>query len=143
MNQSTPSLTPEIDALKAMYIALNGNDIPGVVSLHAPDFEWIEPSDFPGGKSRYGRAEFEAHLRKMRGMWAEGTCEPERFIPAGDKVVVFVHVHVRLENETAFREGDMADVYTFRDGKATHGQVFTDRNEALRWAGVENPPASE
>ena len=54
---------------------------------------------------------------------------------------MFVHVHVRLENETAFREGDMADVHTFRDGKVTNGRVFTDRSRgAAPWRASKVAP---
>jgi ketosteroid isomerase-like protein len=79
----------------------------------------------------------EAHLLRARESWAEGSCEPERFIAAGDKVVVFDYVRVRLKHEAEWREGPLAVVYTFRSGKVIHVRVFADRQQALEWAGVD------
>ena len=81
-----------------------------------------------------------AHQR--RSTWAEGSCEPERFIVAGDKIVVFIHVRVRLKHETEWREGRIVDVYTFRNGKAIQFRTFADRQQALEWAGVEDSDAN-
>ena len=42
--------------------------------------------------------------------WAEGSCEPGRFIVAGDKIIVFVHVRVRLKDNEEWIEARLADV---------------------------------
>jgi len=78
-----------------------------------------------------------AHISKGHGTWAEGGCEPQRFIVAGDRVIVFVHVRVRLKHETEWREGRIADVYTFRNGNAIQFRTFADERQALEWAGVK------
>lgn len=83
-----------------------------------------------------------AHVSKGRGTWAEGSCEPERFIVAGDRVIVFVYVRVRLKHETEWREGRIADVYTFRNGKAIQFRTFADELQALEWAGVKASDAN-
>lgn len=75
-------------------------------------------------------------MSQGRGSWAEGSCEPERFIVASEKIVVFIHVRVRLKNSTEWVEGRQADVYTFRNGKVIQMRVFADRQQALEWAGV-------
>jgi hypothetical protein len=59
-----------------------------------------------------------------------------RFLAAGDKVVVFVDVHVRLQEETEWRSGPLGDVFTFRDGKITAVRCIPDRDQALAFAGV-------
>jgi ketosteroid isomerase-like protein len=79
----------------------------------------------------------KAHLSQSRGNWAEGSCEPERLIVAGENVVVFVHVRVRLKHNTEWHEGRLADVYTFRNGRAIQMHAFADRRQALEWAGVK------
>jgi hypothetical protein len=33
---------------------------------------------------------------------------------------------------------NLADVYTFRGGKAIAMRAFADRNDALRWVGLDN-----
>jgi ketosteroid isomerase-like protein len=134
------NLAAETTALREAYAALNRNDIPGFVEILDPQIERIEPSDFPGGGGpRHGLAAVRAHLSEARQTWAEGGCEPERFIVAGDRVIVFVYVRARLKHEADWREGRIADVYTFRNGKAIEFRTFVDRRQALEWAGVKAP----
>src|SRR6185295_3872239 len=141
MSNPTATLAAQTEALRAAYAALNRNDIPAFVQAFAPDIEWTDPPGSPESKTYHGLAAFQAHASQARAAWAEGSCEPERFITAGDKVIVFVHVRVRLKHETEWREGSIADVYTFRDGKVIRARVFTDRQQALDWAGVKSPHA--
>src|SRR5918996_4881980 len=96
MSKPTPSLAAETEAIREAYAALNRNDIPGFVQVFDPQIERIEPADFPQGRTYHGLAAVTAHISKGRGTWAEGSCEPERFIVAGDRLIVFVHVRVRL-----------------------------------------------
>lgn len=135
MSEMRPLVAVE-EALREGYAALNRNDVAGFVRLFDSDVEWIEPSDLPDGGRYRGKGAVEAHLSKARENWAEGSCEPGRFILAGDKVVAFDDVRVRLKHETAWRVGETAVVYTFREGKVIQGRVFWDRGEALAWAGV-------
>jgi ketosteroid isomerase-like protein len=137
MSKPTPPLAAETEALREAYAALNRNDIPGFVQVFDPQIERIEPADFPQGGTYRGLAAVTAHLAKARGTWAEGSCEPERFIVAGDRVIVLVHVRVRLKHETEWREGRTADVFTFRKGKAIQFRTFFDERQALEWAGVK------
>ena len=140
----TRSLTDETEALRAAYAALNRNDVAGFVAVFDPEIERIEPSDFPLGGTYRGLEAVKAHVEQGRGSWAEGSCEPEQFIVApscdlGDRIIVIAQVHVRLKHETEWREGRIADVYTFRNGKAVQFRTFGDEREALEWAGFGTP----
>jgi uncharacterized protein len=137
MDDPTPSLAAETEALRQAYAALNRNDIPAMVKAFDPQIEWTEPAEYSGGGTYHGLAAVEAHLAQARGSWAEGSCEPERFIVAGDKIIVFVDVRARLKHEAEWREGRLADVYTFRNGKAIAMRSLPDRRQALEWVGVE------
>lgn len=134
MGELTPSLAAETELLKEAFAALNRNDVPAMVKAFDPDIEWIEPDDYPGGGARRGHAEFIAHASQGRASWAEGSCEPEQFIVAGDKIVVNVFVRVRLKDHTDWIEARLADVFTFRNGKAIQWRHFPDRQKALAWA---------
>src|SRR5690349_24380731 len=90
---SSPSSSAEIESLKAAYAALNRNDIPGFLAVFDPQVERFEPPGFPEGQRFLGIDAFAEHTKRARGTWAEGTCEPRRFIAAGEKVVVSCHVH--------------------------------------------------
>lgn len=125
----------KVEILKDLYAALNRNDIPGVVASFAPEVTWTEPDHFGTGTQK-GLDAVRNHFAAGRDTWAEGTCEPERFIAAGDKIVAFSYVHVRLKGQTEWVQGPMAEVYTFRDGKIIQARVFDDRQESLEWAGI-------
>ena len=142
MSNPTPSLAVEGEALKEAYAALNRNDISATVEVFDQQIEWTEPPDFPGAGTRNGLAAIKAHLAKAREGWAEGSCEPERLLVAGDKIIVFLHVHVRLKHENEWRDGSVTDVHTFRDGKVIQVRTFGEKEQALEWAGVKASAAS-
>jgi uncharacterized protein len=126
-----------IDTLRAAYAAFNRGDIEAAVQGLDPRVEWSEPPEFPGGGTYHGVAGVKAYLARSRNAWADVHSHPERLIPVGDRIVVFVHARVRAEGSDAWQEVRLADVYTFRDGKVVHMQAFADRDEALRAVGIE------
>ncbi|HEX8914001.1 MAG TPA: nuclear transport factor 2 family protein [Humisphaera sp.] len=133
MREPTPPPSSEIDAVRAAYDALNRGDVPGFVHMFDPRVERVE---LFSGRSYSGFAAVTEHVREGRATWAEGGCEPRRFLAAGDRVVALVDVRVRVQGETDWREGRVADVYTFRDGRAIEFRSFGDEREALAWAGL-------
>jgi uncharacterized protein len=134
-----PPLAAEIEALKKAYAAFNRNDIAATVEAMDSQIEWTEPAEFPGGGTYHGHLGVQAYLSQSRGNWAEGSSQPERFIVAGDKIIVFVHARVRLKDSSEWHETRLADVFTFRNGKAIQMRAFADRQQALVWAGAEVP----
>ena len=127
--------------LRAAYAALNRNDIAGFTAAFDPQIERIEFADSPQGGTYRGLESVKAHISKARGTWAEGSCQPERFIiapahPAGDRIIVLVQVRVRLNHETEWREGRTADAFIFRNGKVVLFRTFFDERQAFEWAGV-------
>ncbi len=127
----------EIETLRKAYAAFNRNDIPGAVEAVDPQVEWSEPPEFPGGGTYHGREAVKAYLTQSRANWAEGSSEPERFLVAGDKIVVFVHARARLKGSDQWQETRLADVFTFRDRKIVQMRAFADRRQALEWAGIK------
>jgi uncharacterized protein len=142
VDEPKPELAAETEALREAYAALNRNDIPAMLNAFDPGIVWIELLELPGGGTYEGLAAVKAHFTQARERWAEGSCEPERFIVAGDKIIVFVQVRVRLKDEMEWREAPLADVYTFSNGKVVQARVFADRQQALEWAGVKAPDAT-
>ncbi|MBK8207709.1 MAG: nuclear transport factor 2 family protein [Planctomycetes bacterium] len=139
MGKPTPPLAAETAAVAEAYAALNRNDISGFVKDFDPQIVRTEPVELAGGGSYHGIEAVKAHVAHHRGNWAEGSCEPQRFMVAGDKVIAFVHVRVRLKHESEWREGHTVDVYTFHNGKAVEFRTFVDEREALAWAGADAP----
>ena len=137
MSNSANAMAAEIEAAAKIYQAINRNDIPAAMAFFDPDAVRVEPPGFPSAGTYRGHAAILAHIAAGRGTWAEGTCEPEQFIAAGDKVVVFLYVHVRLHGHTDWIDGRFADVCTFRHGKVIEFRTFGEREDALNWAGAK------
>jgi len=125
-----------IAALRAAYSAFNHGDIDSAVAVMDPQIEWSEPAECPGGGTYHGREGAKQYLTQSRNGLAEGTSEPEQFFVSGDRVVVFVYAHVRPKGSNEWRELRLADVFTFRNGKAIAMHAFADRQEALLWVGL-------
>lgn len=130
-------MSVEIEALKQFFAAINRNDVAGAVAFFAPDIVRREPAGFATAGIYRGAAEVEANLRDGRGTWAEGSCDPEGFFQNGDRVVVYLHAHVRLHGRTDWIGGRFADGFAFRNGKITEYHSFGERVEAMAWAGIE------
>jgi ketosteroid isomerase-like protein len=128
--------SPDIEAFKLAYAGLNANDFSRFAEILDPDAEWIEFLGSPNAGTYRGRDAILAHFTTARGRWAEGSCEPQRLIVAGERVIQVVQVHVKLKGETQWHEGEVTEVYTFRSGKIVHARLFGDFEEAMNWAGT-------
>jgi len=136
MTQSN-NLASETEALRDAYAALNRNDLTGFMEIFDREIERVEPEGFPTSGTYRGLEAVMAIFSQARSTWAEGGCEPERFLVDGDKVIVFVHVRVRLKDHTEWIDGRIADVFVWRNGKAIQFRTFADEHQALEWAGVD------
>lgn len=133
--EDTPELALAIASLRDAYSAFNRGDIDAAVEGLDLQIEWIEPAEFPGGGTYHGRDGVKHYLTHSRAAWAEVSSQPERFIVAGNRIVVFVHAKVRPKGTNEWQDVKLADVYTVRDGKIVGMRAFADRQEALRWVG--------
>lgn len=127
----------EIEKLKQFFAAINRNDMQSITKDFDPQIVRIEPEGFPTAGTYRGIAEVQEHVAKGRGTWAEGTCEPEKFLTNEDKVVVYLHAWVRLKDSTEWSGGRFADGFVFRNGKIIQYLSFGERQDALKWAGIE------
>ena len=128
----------QTEALRQFFAAVNRNDMQAITKDFDPQITRVEPEGFPTSGTYRGIAEVQAHVAKGRGTWAEGSCEPERFIEQGDKVVVYLHARVRLKDSTDWIDARFADGFDFRDGRITQYLTFGQRPDALKWAGVDS-----
>jgi hypothetical protein len=124
-------MSTNIQTLERFFAAINRNDMQAITRDFDPDIVRIEPDGFPTAGTYRGIAEVQAHVAKGRGSWAEGTCNPEKFLEKGDKVVVYLHAHVRLHDSNEWVGGRFADGFVFRNGKIVQYRSFGERAEAL------------
>jgi ketosteroid isomerase-like protein len=137
--QNSPLTEQRIAILRAAYAAFNRGDIDAAVQSLDENIDWSEPTEFPGGGSYHGRDGAKKYLTNSRASVAEVISEPEQFIPAGDRIVVFVYARVRPKDSATWQEVRLADVYLFRDLTPIQMHAFANRQQALDWAN-SNPP---
>lgn len=122
-----------IAELRAAYGAFNRGDIDAAVRVLDPQVEWVEPEEFPHGGAYHGIEGAKRYLAQSRAAAAQVISEPDQFVPVGDRVVVFVHARVLPRGTAEWQDINLADVYTFRDGKVIKMRAFANRQDALRW----------
>ena len=135
-------MNPEVDALKQFFAAINRNDMQAVTRHFDPQVVRSEFEGFPTAGTYRGIAEVQENVRSGRGTWAEGSCEPEKFLVNGEKVVVYLHAWVRLNGAADWTGGRFADGFVFRDGRITEYHSFGERAQALEWAGIQDEEPS-
>ncbi|HUE44214.1 MAG TPA: nuclear transport factor 2 family protein [Candidatus Sulfotelmatobacter sp.] len=136
---NSPQTEQRIAILRAAYAAFNRGDIAAAVQSLDPQIDWSEPTEFPGGGTYHGREGAKQYLTNSRASVAEVISEPEQFIPAGDRIVVFVYARVRSKDSSTWQEIRLADVYLFRDNTPIQMKAFADRQQALQWANAQSP----
>lgn len=102
--ENTPELAPAIATLRDAYSAFNRGDMDAAVERLDPHIEWTEPVEFPGGGTYHGREGVKQYLTQSRAAWAEVNSDPERFITAGNRIVVFVHARVRPKGGSEWQD---------------------------------------
>jgi ketosteroid isomerase-like protein len=95
------------------------------------------PPDYPEGRlvfrGRQGAAELIAMLHDT---WGEWSFETERFIDAGDHVVVFARILAKGGVSGVPIELETTHVWTVSTRRATSVHFYRDRSQALEAAGL-------
>jgi ketosteroid isomerase-like protein len=104
--------------------------------IAAPDFEYHEAREWPGARVLHGVDEYRelmgVLLESLEGMRAD----IEELFESGDQVVVFVRFTAHGTSSGVGAEMRPGQVFTLRDGKITKQEVFLDRGEAMKAAGL-------
>jgi uncharacterized protein len=141
MNARMTTMSKEIEILQQFFAAINRNDMQAATRDFDPEIVRVEPAGFPTAGTYRGITEIREHISRGRGTWAEGTCDPEKFLTNGDKVVVYLHARVRLKATDEWVGGRFADGFVFRDGRIIEYRTFWERRGALEWASIEDNDA--
>ncbi len=100
------------------------------------EFELRLP-DYPEGEPVFrGRDGADQAIAMLREVWREYRFEPERFLDAGERVVVFVRITGKGAASGAPFELEITHVWTIHAGRATSLQAYRDRSQALEAAGL-------
>lgn len=133
--QSSP-MRQDIEVLRQFFASINRNDMDAVAALLDADVTRTEPDGFQTSGTYTGADQVAECVRRGRGTWAEGSCDPEEFIVGAGKVVVYLHARVRLASNNEWVGGRFADGFVVREGKIIEHHTFWEREDALAWAGI-------
>jgi ketosteroid isomerase-like protein len=99
----------------------------------AESFELVLPPSYPeGGQTFRGRAGLRRWIDSIREIWDEWRMEQERFVVAGDRVVVLIQIVARGHMSGVGLDRETAHIWSIADDRLTRCEVYFDRDEALR-----------
>jgi ketosteroid isomerase-like protein len=95
------------------------------------------PADYPEGEEILrGRDGMTQLFAMLRDTWTEFRFEPERFIDAGQRVVVLVRVVAKGGASGLATEHRTAHVWSVRRGRLASIQIYRDRAVGLKAVGL-------
>jgi uncharacterized protein len=124
-----------VEIMRRAYEAMNRDGLDAVVRFAHADIEFVPPPELPTGPAR-GVEAVEQFARQWVETFDDFRIEPERFIDAGNQVVVFVRDSGRVKGSDAEIHNRFIHVWTLAAGKVMKWQTFTDESRALEAAGL-------
>jgi ketosteroid isomerase-like protein len=130
-----PVSVENVELVRRVYDGWAVGDFGAAYELLAPDFEWRQASNAVEPGTHRGAA-IGSSLRKVFEVDRDFRIEAEAYIDAGDQVMV-----VARSRGTARQSGLKLNqmffyVWTVEDGRLVRNQVYGERSEALRAAGL-------
>jgi ketosteroid isomerase-like protein len=101
----------------------------------APDFEWVVPGH-PEGEVRHGADGAIEFFREWSEPWDDFHVDWELHRAGPDRVLAVVSMHGRGRGSGAPVEMRLAQLWTFKDGRAARMVMYPDVQEAFEAAGL-------
>jgi ketosteroid isomerase-like protein len=112
-----------------------------VADLLDPNIECSPPENAPTAGTYRGLDEIKVLISEWSELFEGFGFDPERFVDAGDQVVVFGQQRGRGKTSGVGIGESQAHVYTVRNGKIVRWLMFHDRGKALEAAGLSEQDA--
>lgn len=118
-----------VDILRGGYDAFARGDVAAVLALFDAGIEWYSPEELPGGGTYRGPEEVAGFFATIPEHYQELAVRPERFLAAGEEVVVQGTTSGRVGG-VAFAVG-FAHVWRLREGRAVRFREYLDSGKLL------------
>jgi ketosteroid isomerase-like protein len=125
-----------VEIVRMVYDAWARNELPGPAHLLDPQIEYVNPDGAVEPGTRRGLEEFGRAVEKVFEGQDTWQIEPERFIPAGERVAVVVRYRAHWRASGVHVEAHESALWTVREGKVVRYEWFHGPNDALEAAGV-------
>jgi ketosteroid isomerase-like protein len=126
-----------VEVVKALVSASQRGDWETALAAYDPDVE-LDASRIPGGRVGVGRDALREFFRQWFGAWDRLTIEPERFIDAGDRVLVELRISGIGKGSRVEVSMRLVDVMTVRDGKVVKQVGYANADEGFEAAGFSD-----
>lgn len=126
-----------MEIVRQAYQCLNEGRIEELLALCTEDFQ-LDMSDRVLNPATYdGHEGIRRFYEEVSEVWEQFRWEPQRFVGAGDEVVVLLHSHGRGKTSGLEMTRDVAMVWTLRGTRASALRFYVKQAEALEAAGLE------
>lgn len=132
-------MASNVEIVRGGYEAFDRGDIPAVLAIFADDIEWYAPDELPDGGTYRGPQGVAQFFGVLPTHYQELRVEPDRFLDAGDGVVVEGH-HRGTIGGVAFEVG-FAHVWTLREGRAVRFREYMDTGKLVPLFAASTAPA--
>src|SRR3954468_15699513 len=123
-----------VEIVRGVYEGWARGDFTGGDAFH-PDLRFEMP-DWPEGTTAHGLEAMRDAWQGVLGAWDDFRAEPQKFIDAGEHVVVLNHVHARGKGSGMEVDADTATLWTVDAGKVVSLGLYWDAAKALEAAGL-------
>jgi ketosteroid isomerase-like protein len=120
-----------IENLKRGYAAFNRGDVEAFMAHLDPEIEWRMPTGGADTSVYHGHDGIRELLKSTQDVWSEYNAEPEEMIDLGDRVLVLVRAVGIGRGSGVPVEAPTAHLWTMRNGRAVHVQMYVNREDAL------------
>jgi ketosteroid isomerase-like protein len=101
------------------------------------------PADYPEGEQVYvGPRGMSELIAALRDSWTRWRFEAERFLEAGDRVIVLIRVVAEGGSSGLPTERKTAHLWTIRGGRLSSIRIYRDRSEAFEAVGLPADPGT-
>jgi len=125
-----------VEIVRQIYAHWTSESSPSESGLLHPDIEWVNPSDALEAGTRRGVDAFNSITEELNDRFRDFRMEVERFVDAGDRVVVIATMRGYGSGSGVEVENRHGSVWTIRDGRAVRFEWFREPAQALEAVGL-------
>jgi uncharacterized protein len=125
-----------VEIVRPIYDSWAEGDFRAGRELFDPDITTVWAQEFPTAGTYHGPQGHAAAMREWLSVWTDLKLEAERFVDAGDSVVVPFVVRARGRESGADVERRWAHVWTLHNSRVVRFEVHLDVKEALKAVGL-------
>ena len=125
-----------VEVVRRLTEAWERGDLEAQLAEIDPDVEIVEWPEGPDPRTYHGHAGVVEAGRSWAEPWEWLRNEVSEYVDVGDRVLTCGRIRVKGKGSAVEVGGDAFSLHTVRGGKVTRIEFFTDRERALKAAGL-------